>query len=120
MPKIKGIPQVRFILTQRKNPDALSYIGLYLHYRRGRLRFTTGQKIAPKDWDFSAQRALEGPKYRPDASEINTHLGDLRKHTLDIWKEHNLGGLDPADFSTELSKRMGYICLLYTSPSPRD
>lgn len=109
MPKIKGIPQVRFVLTQRKNPDKLSYIGLYLHYRRGRLRFTTGRKIEPKNWDFKAQRALEGPKYRADASEINTHLGEMRRHTLDIWKEHNLGGIDPADFSTELSKRLGYI-----------
>lgn len=109
MPKVKGIPQVRFILSQRKDPAALSYVGLYLHYRRGRLRYSTGIKIAPQNWDFQAQRAIEGAKHRPDAADINTHLGEMRRLSLAIWNDHNKGGIDPADFALELSKRLGYI-----------
>lgn len=108
MPKILGVPKVRFVLTQRKHPETPAYIFLYFHYRLGRLKHAAG-KIRPKDWDEKAQRAKEGPRFDPDASAINTYLDEMRRHVLAIWEENNRGGIGPDGFRAELGKRLGFL-----------
>jgi len=109
MPFIRGVPTVRFNLQSLKEPNTPTPIILYFHYNGGlRLKYSSGEKVAPSGWDFDKQRALTTRKY-PQGADINTTLNSLAAHTVAIWRENNRGDIDPKSFSRELSKRMGYI-----------
>ena len=108
MPKVKGIPTVRFTLFSTKELSKLTYIHLYFHYRGKRLRYATGEKVCPAGWDFTKQRAVCNRKY-PEGVDINATLNTLEELTRRIYRDTNLGDIAPADFSHELDVRMGYV-----------
>lgn len=112
MPKVK-VPKVRFTLFSTKEPKKPTYISLYFHYRGQRLKYSTGEKVAPEAWDFTKQRAKASAKF-PEGTDINNTLGDLEKYTNAIFRETNFGQITPAEFAAELDRRMGF------APGPDD
>lgn len=113
MPKVKGIPKVRFTLFSTKEPKSPTYINLYFHYHGKRLKYYVGEKVCPEAWDFTKQRARANAKY-PENTDVNITLNDLEKHTVAIYRETNFGQIEPDAFRAELDKRMGY------APGPND
>lgn len=107
MPRVKGIPNVRFTLHSTKDPLKKTYILLYFHYQGKRLKYTTGEKVCPDGWDFTRQRAISSRKY-PQGVDINETLNKLENLTVSIYRSTNLGEIEPKEFSKELDIRMGY------------
>ena len=104
---------MRFTLFSTKEPKTPTYITLYFHYRGKRLKYSTGEKICPADWDFENQRAKTGSKF-PEGIDINITLNDLEKYTVAIYRENTFGQIEPADFAAEIDRRMGF------APGPDD
>ncbi len=113
MPRVKGIPKVRFTLFSTKEPKTPTYINLYFHYHGKRLKYYVGEKVCPEAWDFDKQRAKASAKY-PENTDVNFTLNDLEKYTVAIYRETNFGQIEPDAFRAELDTRMGY------APGPDD
>lgn len=106
MPKIIGLPKVRFNLFDW-NTNQETYIILYYQYRKGkRLKYSTGWKIKPNDWDRRSQRAKHSKRFE-DSTYLNAHLDKLEQTCTDIYLEHGKGKISPEDFRQELKNRMG-------------
>lgn len=106
MPKIIGLPKVRFNLFDW-NTTQETYIILYYQYRKGkRLKFSTGWKIKPSDWDGRKQRAKQSKRFE-DSIYLNSHLNNLEQLCTDIYLENNKGNISPDDFRKELKSRLG-------------
>lgn len=61
MPKVKGVPTVRFILQSTKEPKVPSYVFLYFYYKGQRLKYSTGEKVCPEAWKKG--RAVANARY---------------------------------------------------------
>lgn len=107
MPKVKGVPNVRFTLFSTKDPNRETYVYLYFHYRGKRLRYITGEKVLPSAWDFNKQRAKATGK-NPHYVDLNQRLNKLESLTIEIFRETNFGNIDPVAFGKVLDIRMGY------------
>lgn len=106
MPKIIGEPKVRFNLFDW-NAKEETYIILYFQYRKGlRLKYSTGRKILPKDWNDREQCAIQSKRFS-EGAEINARLDDLERHCLAIYRENGKGNITPEKFRQELRARMG-------------
>ncbi len=106
MPKVK-IPTVRFTLSQRRDGGETAYIQMYFHYAGKRLKYSTGEKVIPDGWDFKKQRALTTRKF-PHGVDTNVALDRLAIHTMRIFRDTNLGNIEPHEFSKKLDVMMGY------------
>ncbi len=104
MPKVKGVPTVRFILQSTKEPKVPSYVFLYFVYKGQRLKYSTGEKVCPEAW--TKGQAIANRKY-PENTDVNLRLNRLEGFTIDIYRE-TAGQIDPVDFRRELDYRMGY------------
>lgn len=104
MPKVKGVPEARFILQSTKEPKVPSYVFLYFHYKGQRLKYSTGEKVCPEAWRKG--RAIANAKY-PENTDVNLRLDKLKGFTVDIYRE-TAGEIDPVAFRKELDYRMGY------------
>lgn len=105
MPKIIGLPKVRFNLFDW-NTNQETYIILYYQYRKGkRLKYSTGWKIKPNDWDRPNQRAKHTKRFE-ESTFLNAHLDKLAQTVTDIYLENGKGKISPEDFRQELKKRM--------------
>lgn len=106
MPKIIGLPKVRFNLFDW-NTNQETYIILYYQYRKGkRLKYSVGWKIRPNDWDRYRQRAKHSKRFA-DSTYLNAHLDKLEQACTDIFLENGKGKISPEDFRKELKIRMG-------------
>jgi len=104
MPKVKGVPTVRFILQSTKEPKVPSYVFLYFYYKGQRLKYSTGEKVCPEAWKKG--RAIANAKY-PENTDVNLRLEKLNGFTIEIYRE-TAGEIEPAEFRKELDYRMGY------------
>ncbi len=102
----KKNPVVRFILESTKDQQKPTYIFLYFYYRGQRLKYSTGQKVAPADWDTEKQRA--NTKKKAFYFDVNNDLSKIETLTYDIYRETNRGNIAPADFRLEIDYRMGF------------
>lgn len=106
MPKIIGLPKVRFNLFDWHTNEE-TYIILYYQYRKGkRLKYSTGWKIKPNDWDRRNQRAKHTKRFS-DSTYLNAHLEKLAVTCTEIYLEYGKGKISPEDFRDELKIRMG-------------
>ena len=106
MPKIIGEPKVRFNLFDW-NAKEETYIIMYFQYKKGlRLKYSTGTKVLPKDWNDREQCAISSKRFS-EGAEINARLDKLEKHCLAIYRENGKGKISPDDFRKELRYRMG-------------
>jgi integrase len=106
MPRIIGLPKVRFNLFDW-NAKEETYIILYYQYLKGqRLKFSTGWKIFVNDWDRQKQRARHTKRFA-DSTFLNAYLDNLERVCTEIYLENRKGNISPEDFRLELKKRMG-------------
>ncbi|MEO6040129.1 MAG: site-specific integrase, partial [Saprospiraceae bacterium] len=106
MPKIIGLPKVRFNLYDW-NAKEETYIILYYQYLKGqRLKYSTGWKIMPIDWDGRKQRAKQSKRFE-ESTFLNAHLNKLEQACTEIYLENGKGKISPADFRKELKIRVG-------------
>ena len=106
MPKVK-IPTVRFTLSQKKDLGETAYIQMYFHYAGKRLKYSTGEKVIPEVWNFEKQRALTTRKF-PQGVDINEALDRLANYTMRIFRDTNLGEIEPPEYTKKLNVLMGY------------
>lgn len=105
---LKKIPSVRFILSQSKDKDRESYIHMYFHYAGGkRLKYSTGHKVYPGQWDTKRRRVIVTRNF-PQAVDINEDLDRLSAYTMRIYRDTNMGEIEPGKFSRRLDVLMGY------------
>ncbi len=57
MPKSTKIPNVKFNLKSKDPEDQETLIYAFFRYKRGRLKYSTGEKVIPKYWDYGARKA---------------------------------------------------------------
>ena len=104
MPKVKGTPEVRFILQSTTEPKKPSYVFAYFSYKGKRLKYSTGEKVCPEAWRKG--RAISNAKY-PKNIDVNSNLDKIRGYTIEIYRETS-GAIEPIEFRKELDYRMGY------------
>lgn len=106
MPKVIGLPKVRFNLFDW-NTNQETYIILYFQYTRGkRLKYSTGWKIRPNDWDRYKQRARHSKRFA-ESTFLNSHLERLEQLCKEIYLEKGRSKISPEDFRQELKIRLG-------------
>ena len=64
---------------------------------------------------FDGEKVLKPENCEELDSEMNDSHMDLEKH-VDVIRKYNDGNL----YSAFIIENQSYVCLLYTSPSPRD
>ena len=104
MPKVKGTPEVRFILQSTTEPKKPSYVFAYFSYKGKRLKYSTGEKVCPEAWRKG--RAIANAKF-PENTDVNSNLDKIRGYTIEIFRETG-GAIEPIEFRKELDYRMGY------------
>lgn len=104
MPKVKGTPEVRFILQSTTEPKKPTYVFAYFHYKGKRLKYSTGEKVCAEAWRNG--RAIANAKY-PENIDVNSNLDKIRGYTIEIFRETG-GAIEPIEFRKELDYRMGY------------
>ena len=70
------IPDPRFYLKDTKTATNLTLICLQAKFNGERVFMSTGDKIAPSEWDYLKQRAIISKK-SPSNSEINLWLDKI-------------------------------------------
>ncbi len=104
MPKLIGDPKVLFNLFDWECEDD-TYIVTFYHYRKGkRLKYFTGRKIRPNDWDRKKQRARH-TKHFAASSEVNSRLEEISRCCIEINSESG-ATISPKDFRKQLESRL--------------
>lgn len=106
MPKILGEPTPRFNLqfaNQKESPLVMYFRYSYRH-KKATLKYSPGEKIENKLWDFENQF----PKRSPANSALIGRLSKLEAATLEIYRQTG-GNITPQAFREELNYRfLGY------------
>jgi integrase len=76
---------VRFYHKKSLDPNKAVLIHLIFVYQKKRFKYSTGQKIKPKYWNPTQQRAKNNRQF-PEASELNTLLENLASVTLTTYR----------------------------------
>lgn len=69
------MPEAKFILKEPKTTDK-TLVYLFYNYNNQRLKYSTGEKIYPKFWNPSKQRAKENSQF-PEYPEFNQRLKNI-------------------------------------------
>ena len=104
---MRKLPKPRFNL---KSPHSKSetLIFLVFRYRRGRLLYSTGLNVHPKDWDFKAQRPFERER-RKDLAVLYRNIENLTAYCKDIFVSSNFGDISVEQFKEALDLRVANI-----------
>jgi len=70
------------------------------------LKFSTGEKIQPKFWNFSDQKVKETKKF-PEYSEFNERLRQIKNTVSDTYRRLLNDGIEPSNeiLRKELDKK---------------
>jgi integrase len=105
MPKVNGIPKVKFNpLTTKKE---VTYLYTLFNYNGHTLRFGSGEKVYTEFWNNETQRLNLNRKH-PEHSDINIRLNDLASLVLQIYKDFDNGEILPDEFRNEVEYRMNW------------
>lgn len=69
--------------SSTKNKEA-TLIYLTCHFNRRKFKFSTGEKVTRKHWNFDTQRVR---KSFPDSDELNDYLGFLKKSLENVYRD---------------------------------
>lgn len=69
------MPDAKFVLKE-PNSNNKTLVYMFYNYNNQRLKYSTGEKIYPKFWNFIKQRAKETAKY-PEYPEFNQRLKNI-------------------------------------------
>lgn len=106
MPKVSGIPSVKFNLDKEVNGEC--YILLTFRYKAGKLKRSTGEKIAAKYWDAKTQRATMDKRDTTRHVKVNDQLSRFTAVIIQIYRDFNLGNISLEDFKNEINYRMEF------------
>ncbi len=101
------MPSARFNLKNKSDKDKESLIYLIFRFKERRFKFSTGETVAPKYWNFKDQKVREVKSY-PKHSYTNDRLRELKNAIETAYHELLRKGIDPS--VNELKK--GYILQL--------
>jgi integrase len=93
-----------FYLKNPKDTTEETLIYLFFNYDGKRLKFSTGQKIAPKDWNDKKQEVKSS---FTGSIEINNLLKGIEKEVQKIYLTHKAAGESPS--STIISKELSEV-----------
>lgn len=85
---------VRFNLKELDDSNKDTLIHLIFRYKGKRFKYSTGQKIKPKFWNSTKQRAKSTRQY-PQCSELNALLDKLENITLTAYRQCINDGILP-------------------------
>lgn len=69
------MPEAKFILKEPKS-DKPTLVYLFYNFNNERLKYSTGEKILPRYWDFTKQKAKKTPQF-PQHLEFNQKLKNI-------------------------------------------
>lgn len=69
------MPEAKFVLKE-PNSKNKTLVYLFYNYNKQRLKYSTGEKIYPRFWNATKQRAKETAQY-PEFSEFNQRLNNI-------------------------------------------
>lgn len=69
------MPDAKFVLKE-PNSNEKTLVYMFYNYNNQRLKYSTGEKICPKYWNFTKQRAKETVQY-PEYPEFNQRLKNI-------------------------------------------
>ena len=75
-------------------------------YQHGLLKYSTGEKVIPKYWNFDGQKA-KNVKNHTEYLDMNDRLSDLAKLIRKVYVDHNFCDIAPKDFREELKIKEG-------------
>ncbi len=106
MPKVSGIPKVKFNLDKEVYGEC--YILLTFRYAGGKLKRSTGEKIAPKYWDAKTQRATLDKRETKKHVLVNDQLDTFASVIIQIYRDYNSGSITLEEFKDEIDYRMEF------------
>jgi integrase len=112
-----------------KNPNDSKQTLIYLIFQFGYyeinngnkkfkfLKYSTGEKIEPKFWNFNLKRAKASEKF-PEHSELNTRLEQIAAITRDVYRHFLNDGIKPNPelMRNKLNERLGKFQVEATNP----
>lgn len=102
--------RARFILKDKSERETIIY--LTLRVDRSRLKWSTGEKINPKDWSTTSRRAIVRARSL-DSQSLNERLEQYGREALALYDDWQLDtptglqGYSPDKFKQELEYRLG-------------
>lgn len=78
------MPEAKFVLKEPESKEE-TLIYLFFNFNYQRLKYSTGEKILPSNWDFSDQRAKNTRKFK-ELAELNARLQNLSTIVLGIYR----------------------------------
>lgn len=82
---IKIMSEAKFILKEPKSTDK-TLIYLFYNFNYQRLKYSTGEKIAPKNWNPTKQRAKETRSF-PEHFELNNRLNYIENSISNAFRK---------------------------------
>lgn len=104
------MPEAKFVLKEPKATDK-TLVYLFYNYNNQRLKYSTGEKIFPKFWNASKQRAKENAQF-PEYSEFNQRLKNIETAINNCYRKLLNDGRQittdilRAELNTELKKEL--------------
>ncbi len=94
------------LVKLRKIP---SLVYAVFRYNGFKLKYSTGEKVIPKEWDNKLEEIENNPAFKDYQLklELNERLISLKKIITKIFIENNYGDISTEDFKLEIDKRTG-------------
>lgn len=106
----RHVTRARFILKDKSENPTLIYLAIQIN--RKRVKWYTGEKVNPKDWNTAANRAIVRAR-AIDSQLLNERLDGYAKAALAIFQDWELNTIDglanynPNNYKLELDYRTG-------------
>lgn len=93
MQKPSIMPQVTFVLKEPKSPEP-TLVYLMFHFNSNKLKYSTSQKIYPKNWNYEKQRAKE-LRSNPEYGNFNFLLDKLETTVNNCYRKLIVDNVPP-------------------------
>lgn len=100
------MPEAKFVLKEPKSSEK-TLVYLFYNFNNQRLKFSTGEKITPKFWNSSKQKAKETSQF-PEYSEFNQRLKNIESAVNNSYRRllNDSKRINPISLKEELIKEL--------------
>lgn len=108
----RDVARARFILKDKSEKETLIYLTIRINKKR--VKWSTGEKVNPKNWNLEARRAIVRAR-NLEAVELNERLDRYAKEAIDLYNDWGLStpaGLaayNQDNYKQELEYRLGLV-----------
>jgi integrase len=101
------MPEAKFVLKEPNSPNK-TLVYLFYNYSSQRLKYSTGEKIFPKFWNATKQRAKETSQF-PEYSEFNQRLKNIESAINTVYRRllNDNTLITPEALKRELNNELG-------------